>query len=132
MTRWQVPVILTSMFLVFFVSGVVLTGCNPAEKAYGKPIAETEETSISEIAKNPTQYHNKIVRLEGKVGEVCQQMGCWFYLSDGTGQIKIDLQMGMSYTIPKKSSGKLAVVEGRVQYDGSGPLEIIGVGTTFQ
>jgi hypothetical protein len=59
-------------------------------------------------------------------------MGCWFQVADGTNQIKVDLQMGRLYVIPKNASEKLAVVEGRVQYDGSRPVHLVGTGTTIR
>ena len=117
--------------IVLFFSLVVI-GCQQKEKSYGQPITATEKTSIQEIVKSPTQYHGRVVLIEGEIGAVCQDMGCWFQVADGTNQIKVDLQMGRLYVIPKNASEKLAVVEGRVQYDGSRPVHLVGTGTTIR
>lgn len=119
----------SAMAWVLFFS---LASCG-GKRTYGKPITLTERTSLTEILKDPTPWNSKIVRVEGKVDEVCPTMGCWFYIVEGSNRLMIDLEMRPdSYTIPKSSKGKYAVVEGRVKYDGTSPVRIVGIGTTLE
>lgn len=126
--------ILAGWMAAVLVVGFVTAGCGRSgEKTFGKEISVEEKTSIGEILKEPAKFHGQVVRVEGTVDEVCQSMGCWFYLKDETGRMMIDLEMRPdSFDVPKNSSGKLAVVEGKVKYDGSAPVRIVGIGTTLQ
>lgn len=110
----------------------LVSGCG-GQKVYGEPINVAEKTAVADILKAPETWKGKTVRLEGKVDEVCQTMGCWFYLVDDSGRIMIDLGMRPdSYSVPKGSKGKQAVVQGRVKYDGTSPVRVVGVGNTFE
>lgn len=118
-----------TMALILFLS---VTACS-GKKTYGKPITLTEKTSVAEILKDPTPWSGKVVRVEGKVDEVCPTMGCWFYIVEGSNRLMIDLEMRPdSYAIPKNSKGKYAVVEGRVKYDGTSPVRVVGIGTALE
>lgn len=111
---------------------LIVAGCG-GKKTYGEPVSVAEKTSVTDILKDPSAWKGKTVRVEGKVDEVCQTMGCWFYLVDGSGRIMIDLEMRPdSYSVPKGAAGKRAVVQGRVKYDGTSPVRIVGVGNTFE
>ena len=120
--------------LMLLIGAASMIGCSAGgPRDYGKAVTLEEVTSISDILNDPEAYHDKVVRVEGKVTEVCQQMGCWFKIADGSQQIMIDLEMRPdSYTIPKRSKGKQTVVQGRVQYDESAPIRIVGIGNTLE
>ena len=85
---------------------------------YGDPVIVTEKTSIGAITKEPEKYLNKIVRVEGELFDVCQDMGCWFSIKDSTGAIYVDLSMGIKFALPKKSNGYKAIVQGLVTNEG--------------
>ncbi|MDA1192950.1 MAG: DUF4920 domain-containing protein [Candidatus Poribacteria bacterium] len=122
----------TPLAVVMIAAMLTSTGCQPKSDAFGEAISVNEVTKISDILSHPEDYHDKVVRLEGSVGEVCQSMACWFYLQDDTAQILIDLEMRVdSYSIPKGSQGKTAVVQGRVQFDENAPVRVIGLGNTL-
>jgi len=83
-------------------------------KAYGAPIdAKTPEVSLSEVLGAPSKYADKNVRLTGTITSVCQGMGCWLQLGDPKGSAHVKLR-GHSFFVPKNSSGRSAVIEGKV------------------
>lgn len=89
----------------------------PAPKAalatkLGAPITEPQ-VALSDIAKNPRAYENKVVATSGKVTAVCQQMGCWMEIQDQSGEAHVKLA-GHKFFVPKSSSGHAARVQGRV------------------
>lgn len=123
--------------LVF--SAALLIGCGKSgekssEKSYGQAVTLTETTSIADIKANPEEYHDKTVRIEGNITQVCQTMGCWFYVADETQRIKVDLEMNRpdTYTIPKNSKGKRSVVQGIVHFTENSPVYIRGFGNTIE
>lgn len=58
------------------------------------------------------------VTVRGTIGKVCQSMGCWFYLTDATSMLLIDLDNGSRFTIPTDATGHDAIVRGRLEVDG--------------
>ncbi len=113
------------------------------EKAYyedysaggdGERISEKPVITINELQKNKDKYVGKTVKIEGTIKDVCQQMGCWFYVDDGTGtvyvnlgmrgyfipddgtgSIYVDLSMGKYMTIPRDSAKSHVILEGIVK-----------------
>ena len=118
----------TSIALFVLAVGLTLTACSGPEGHYGGPITISNRTTLAEIKADPAAFNGKEVRIEGELFEVCQKMGCYFDIGDGTEAIHVDLKMGTEWTIPKNSGGHRAVLQGRVQEDGKGPTQIIGVG----
>ncbi len=66
--------------------GVLILACSapePTYTQYGESLTITEATSIPEILADPDSYVGEQLRVEGKVVEVCQSMGCWMALTAG-------------------------------------------------
>ncbi len=95
--------------------------------SYGKAISSNPAVTIKELQSNKNKYLGKTVKIEGTITEVCQQMGCWFYVNDGTGTIYVDLGMKGNFTIPKNSAKSHVIVEGTLKGD-NGTLSIMGAG----
>jgi hypothetical protein len=56
---------------------------------YGNDIDATSPVlKISDIFANLDSYQNKNVVVEGILSEVCQEMGCWTVITDGTNNIR--------------------------------------------
>ena len=123
-----------SSFIFALAFAALLIGCGKSgEKSYGKSVTLIEATPIADILDNPEEYHDTTVRIEGNITEVCQNHGCWFYVADETQRIKVDLEMRSdSYSIPKNSTGKRSVVQGRVVRVAKGSLVILGIGNTIE
>lgn len=76
---------------------------------YGKDShCELGTVAISDL--NET-YLDKEIQIEGTVSEVCQSMGCWTIVTDGTNNIKASTKH--KFFLPKDSAGKKAVVQGK-------------------
>ena len=101
--------------LFFFTTGFLW---EDVSGKYGDLITVADKTSIGAITKEPERYLNKTVRVEGELFDVCQDMGCWFSIKDSTGAIYVDLAMGIKFTLPKKSNGYKAIVQGLVTNEG--------------
>ena len=86
-----------------------------SEEKLGKEITLTEKTNISDILTNPESYLDKTVLVEGKVLDVCHNMGCWMDLSSGTEgeKIKVKVKDG-EIVFPVEAIGSKAQVEGKV------------------
>jgi len=93
-------------------------GCSTTNNnCYGQTISSNSAVTIKELQSHKNKYLGKTVKIEGTITEVCQQMGCWFYVNDGTGTIYVDLGMKGNFTIPKNSAKSHVIVEGTVKYD---------------
>lgn len=103
---------------------------------YGGEVTGTP-MAVGSFLEQASALEGEIVTLEGVLGHVCD-MGCWFFLTDPdarteSGQpvkIYIDLQGGAVFTIPNTSSGKQAVVQGRVAKNNNG-WKLIGRGVVL-
>jgi hypothetical protein len=105
---------------VFAKNAVVSSNCcgggnmsnNNNSNLYGKAISDNPAVTVKELQTNGKKYVGKTVKIEGTISEVCQAMGCWFNVNDGTGTMYVDLEMGKNFTIPKDSAKSHVIVEG--------------------
>jgi len=85
-----------------------------AEVKLGKPLTLKEPISVEKLLSAPDSYVGKTVQVKGKVTEVCEMMGCWMNLSDGSAKmIRIKVNDG-DIVFPKDAPGKMAVAEGKL------------------
>lgn len=85
------------------------------EKKFGKPITLKEKTSVSTILADPAKFDGKKVLVEGKIVDVCQEMGCWLDVActkEGE-KIRVKVKDG-EIVFPKNGKGKTVLVEGVV------------------
>jgi hypothetical protein len=80
--------------------------------ALGEPIA-SPFVALSEIAKSPSQYRNRVITTGGKVTAVCQAMGCWMELTDDASHAHVRMH-GHSFFVPKTAAGHVARVQATV------------------
>ena len=114
-------------------TGVLLSllagGCSGEEpRVYGQDPAPLEPTPIFEIQAVPERFHGKTIVLEGEAFDVCQHVGCFFSIDDGTGVIYVDLQEGRQFTVPKGLGGSRVIVQGAVVAERDAPPYVIGDG----
>lgn len=119
-------IIATGILLMVFVS-VIIAGCGEKSKVYGQSISDNSVITIKELQDKKADYSGKLVKIKGKITDVCQDMGCWFNVNDGTGIMYVDLEMGRNFTIPKNTANQPVTVEGKLKYD-KGSLSIMGSG----
>jgi Domain of unknown function (DUF4920) len=78
----------------------------------GTPIpATTPVVALADVLKDPAAYKNKAFVTTGTVTSVCQEMGCWMEIKDGTSEAHIKMA-GEKFSVPKTSSGHKARVQG--------------------
>ncbi len=79
---------------------------------YGKDYDRTMTvTDFSELMKNAAANDGQTVLIKGNVTEVCQEMGCWMMMSDGTNSARI--KTNHKFFLPKDIAGRNAVVIGK-------------------
>jgi hypothetical protein len=78
---------------------------------YGKSIdPKMTITEYADLMKDPNASNETVVVVRGNVSEVCQSMGCWMVLSDGTNNTRV--KTGHEYLLPKDIAGQNAIVYG--------------------
>jgi len=81
---------------------------------YGDDIDATQPIlKIADIYANLEGYQNKLVVVEGDVTQVCQTMGCWTMISNGTNEIRA--QTLHKFFLPKDMKNVKAVVQGEFE-----------------
>ena len=96
------------------VAKVPPPGSTAKPNSYGQPITQTSETTLAAIAAEPAKFANQEVRTAGTVKAVCKKAGCWMEIGDETSQAHIKMG-GHSFTVPRDSSGRKAIVQGMVK-----------------
>lgn len=86
-----------------------------------------EITSIGQIVKSPKDYLGKVVTVEGEMTKECPASGCWWYVKDGTGEIRAD-SSGASFALPLNKEGKHIRTTGKIVKNDNGDLEIGATG----
>lgn len=66
--------------------------------------------SFSDLMSSSADLNGKMVLVKGDVSEVCQKMGCWMTMSDGTNSVRVKTLH--EFFLPKDVAGRNAVVIG--------------------
>ena len=89
---------------------MVFAGCS-TEK-YGAALSkDAQSMKVKNIILSPNLQGSKVM-VEGEISIQCMSSGCWFFLTDDTGRLYIDL-VPKGFAIPP-SIGKKARVTGTV------------------
>lgn len=67
-------------------------------------------TEYADLMKDPVSNNDKVIVVKGNVSEVCQAMGCWMVLSDGTNNTRV--KTNHEFLLPKDITGRNAIVYG--------------------
>ena len=84
-------------------------------------------TPIPDLLASPELHLGRELAVRGEIAQVCQEMGCWFEVSESDKRLMVDLQMGRHFTIPKDAAGLTARVEGKLIRE-EGVLKLIAEG----
>src|SRR5690242_14001282 len=76
-------------FLFCALAGLILVGCSNGKTVLGQ-FSPGKSAVIAEVK---TIEPSNPVNLSGKLVEKCPVAGCWFYLEDSTGRIKVDTKV---------------------------------------
>jgi uncharacterized protein YdeI (BOF family) len=100
-------------------------------KTLGEPIPDGATiTSIGEIASQGKAWSGKEVTVEGELTKKCPTTGCWFYMKDSTGEIRVDTAPS-GFTITDIPTGKTVTVHGKVIIIESGDAELVATGVGY-
>jgi hypothetical protein len=78
---------------------------------YGKDYDPSMQVvEFSDFIKNVKDNDGKEVLIKGKVSEVCQAMGCWMIMSEGTNNVRV--KTNHNFFLPKNIAGSNAIVIG--------------------
>jgi hypothetical protein len=108
---------------------------------FGKPLTLKETTKISDIYASPDKYQDKRVKVQGKIADVCTDMGCWIEIvGDKTGDkdaptLRFKVDDGV-IVFPASIKGKVALAEGVISVtkdaDGKATITLKGEGAEVQ
>lgn len=78
---------------------------------YGKDYDPSMKVvEFGDLISSSSENNNKLVLVRGTVAEVCQAMGCWMTMTDGSVTARV--KTGHEYLLPKDIAGQNAVVIG--------------------
>ncbi|MCL4812024.1 MAG: DUF4920 domain-containing protein [Vicinamibacteraceae bacterium] len=85
-------------------------------KTFGEGVPMSEATPIATVVAHGADYVGKVVRVDGIVTAVCENMGCWMVLkdekSDATLRLKVDDGV---MVFPVSAKGKKASAQGTIE-----------------
>jgi hypothetical protein len=103
-------------FLITILLAAMLSPVTAFAKDFGQGVTLSEETAISSILDNSTDYVGKKVKVSGLVIDVCSTRGCWIYLAGDRDFEKIRIKVTDGEIVfPMEARGKMATVEGVVE-----------------
>ena len=98
-------------FAVIALAAVTLLSA--ADLRLGKTWTKQKPVPIATLLAQADDYNGKEVSVQGKIVEVCQEMGCWMDLVNDSGQkIRIKVNDG-EIVFPKDCAGKSAIAQGK-------------------
>ena len=86
------------------------------KEKYGEELTLSDTTKISEVLETPEDFLDKRVLVKGRVIDVCEHQGCWIKITDEADSVSIVAKVEDGVIVfPQGASGKMAVVEGKVE-----------------
>lgn len=110
------------------LGGAIYYVAAPRKTSYGAAISPAEKpTAIRELQDNPKDYVGREVVIQGKITKQCPTSGCWWYIDDGTGEIRAD-STGGNFALPVGHEGSQVRTRGKVVETETGQVEIAALG----
>ena len=82
---------------------------------YGTPFStDTTVTPAADLLARPADFVGKSVRVEGRVADVCQKMGCWMVIAEGDQSMRV-LMKDHAFSVDKQGAGSTCLVDGVVE-----------------
>jgi len=99
-----------------------------SSRELGHPPRTAAPTTIAALRRRPAALVGKTISLTGRMTERCPTAGCWFYLNDGTGDLRVDAGAG-NFSVSGLPVGARLTVYGKIiQEPGEDPqLAAVGV-----
>ena len=93
----------------------------------GRPASGAVSATIDGLRRRPGAFTGKTVAVTGQMTKRCPTAGCWFYLSDGTGDLRVDARPG-SFSVLSVPIGARLTVFGRLVREPGEDLQLAAVG----
>ena len=61
---------------------------------------------LTDLFSNPSSFEGKTINVKGNITDICQEAGCWTYISDGTNYLLV--QTLHKFFLPKEVTGKIS------------------------
>ncbi|MFC4728138.1 DUF4920 domain-containing protein [Coralloluteibacterium thermophilus] len=75
---------------------------------YGAPVPEGETVPVAVALADPEAHVGTPRRFEGRIGEVCQKMGCWLMLEEDGQAIRVATR-DHAWFVPRDVQGRAVV-----------------------
>jgi len=103
------------LFSVIFAAVLISLSGTAGDKKYGKPLTVDKPTPVADLLANPEQFSGQRVLLEGTITDVCEKMGCWIKLKDGSSASEIQVKVDDGVIVfPREGKGMTVRAEGIV------------------
>ena len=80
----------------------------------GAPLRQqAQRVSLRAVLDHPDDYKGKLVRLQGKIDQVCPMRGCWLLLDDAGARARVTFK-DYGFFVPTDSAGKQVRMDARV------------------
>jgi hypothetical protein len=83
--------------------------------------------TVAAVRRDPAAFAGKMLSLTGRMTERCPTAGCWFYLNDGTGDLRVDAGAG-NFSVSGLPIGARVTVYGKVIQEPGEDPQLAGVG----
>jgi hypothetical protein len=90
----QRVVVLTCLMIVAVCWATWTLRAASSNHILGRPAAAAVATTIGAIRRNSGAFVGKTVAITGRMTSRCPSAGCWFYVDDGTGDLRVDAKEG--------------------------------------
>ena len=82
-------------------------------QSYGAPFTIDKAMPAAALLGDPEKYVGQNIRIEGKVSDVCQKMGCWMVISEADKHMRITTK-DHKFFVAKDGAGNHCHIEGKV------------------
>lgn len=80
---------------------------------YGEAFTKDDLITSDAFLADPAAHVDQVVRIKGRLADVCQKAGCWMVLTDDAGN-SVRVTTGHNFLIAKDTMGRMAEIEGQV------------------
>jgi hypothetical protein len=98
-----------------------------SSRELGHPPRAAVSATIAAVRRNPRAFAGKTICLTGRMTERCPTAGCWFYLNDGTGDLRVDAREG-GFSVLGLPLGARVMVFGRIVHEPGEDPQLAAVG----
>jgi hypothetical protein len=93
----------------------------------GQPPRTATSATIAALRGSPAAFAGKTVAVTGRMTDRCPTAGCWFYLNDGTGDLRVDARAG-SFSVSGLPVGARLTVYGKLIREPGEELQLAAIG----